>query len=76
MENEEYESVEETLRIMADVMNKEAMQFNIAPEFLQEVADEIANLKRQLAEKEAWGTSHIIDGGLVGNDGSEARNQK
>jgi ABC-type Fe3+-hydroxamate transport system substrate-binding protein len=51
MDNEDYESVEETLRIMADVMNKEAVQFNIAPEFLQEVADEIADLKRQLAEK-------------------------
>ena len=51
MEIEEYEIEEETLRIKADVMNKEAVQFNIAPEILQEVADEIANLKRQLAEK-------------------------
>ena len=51
MDNENDESVEETLRIMADVMKNQAVQFNIAPEFLEEVADEIANLKQQIAEK-------------------------
>jgi hypothetical protein len=51
MDNEDDESVETTLRIMADVMKKQAVQFNIAPEFLEEVADEIANLKQQIADK-------------------------
>ena len=51
MGTQDDKSVETTLRILAGVMKNKAMQFDITPEFLEEVADEIAALKRQLAEK-------------------------
>jgi hypothetical protein len=51
MSDEQEETIEETLRIMAFIIREQAVKLDIAPEFLEEVADEIAELNRKLAEK-------------------------
>ena len=76
MGTQDDKSVETTLRIMAGVMKNRAMQFDITPEFLEEVADEIKHLRAENdrlsnwgeANKKEWGHSHIVDGGIDGTD--------
>ena len=53
MESDREESIETTLRIMAIIMRQKekTIQVDFTPEFLDEVADEIASLKQRLAEQ-------------------------